>query len=146
MLHCEVTLVEVRLEKGGTGGCMECPPGLRPAPGQYLLAHAVGHDEALPGGPSAARTASLSLSGMWQPGRWNWPPRSRQDGPPVPACPCAARSGAVFACRFRPARWPWSAWMYRLTACCPWPTWPWSGGSRGAVYAKRAQCAGWAAA
>jgi NAD(P)H-flavin reductase len=63
MLRCEVTLVEVRLEKGGTGGRMECPPGLRPAPGQYLLAHAVGHDEALPATLFAARTASLSLSG-----------------------------------------------------------------------------------
>jgi hypothetical protein len=63
MLRCEVTLVEVRLESGGMGGRMECPPGLRPDAGQYLLAHAVGQDEALPAALFAARTLSLSLSG-----------------------------------------------------------------------------------
>ncbi len=63
MLRCEVTLVEVRLENGGMGGRIECPPGLRPDPGQYLLAHAVGQDEALPAALFAARTLSLSLSG-----------------------------------------------------------------------------------
>ena len=63
MLRCEVTLVEVRLESGGMGGRMECPPGLRPDPGQYLLAHAVEQNEALPAALFAARTLSLSLSG-----------------------------------------------------------------------------------
>ena len=63
MLRCEVTLVEVRLESGGTGGRIECPPGLRPEPGQYLLAHALGQDEALPVALFAARALSLSLSG-----------------------------------------------------------------------------------
>jgi NAD(P)H-flavin reductase len=63
MLRCEVTLVEVRLESGGMGGRIECPPGLRPEPGQYLLAHAVGQDEAWPTALFAARTLSLSQSG-----------------------------------------------------------------------------------
>lgn len=63
MLRCEVTLVEVRLESGGTGGRMECPPGLRPSAGQYLLAHAIGQDEALPTALFAARTLSLNVSG-----------------------------------------------------------------------------------
>lgn len=63
MLRCEVTLVEVRMESGGTGGRIACPPGLRPDPGQYLLAHAPGQDEALPTALFAARALSLSLSG-----------------------------------------------------------------------------------
>ena len=47
------------------GGRIDCPPGLRPDPGQYLLAHAVERDEALPAALFVARTLSLSFPGMW---------------------------------------------------------------------------------
>ncbi len=66
MLRCEVTLLEVRLENGGLiGGRIECPPGLRPAPGQYLLAHtaAPGGGEALPTALFAARLAGMGYDG-----------------------------------------------------------------------------------
>jgi hypothetical protein len=56
MLRAEITLLEVRLEgEGLIGGLIECPPGLQPAPGQYLLAHAIGCAEPLPSALFAAR-------------------------------------------------------------------------------------------
>jgi NAD(P)H-flavin reductase len=58
MQRCTVTLREVRLESGGQiSGVLECPAGLRPAPGQYILAHAPGRDETLPTTLFAARMA-----------------------------------------------------------------------------------------
>jgi dihydroorotate dehydrogenase electron transfer subunit len=49
MQRAEITLTEVRLDPDGLlSGLVECPPGLAPAPGQYLLAHASGSAETLP--------------------------------------------------------------------------------------------------
>lgn len=42
------TLLELRLETGGLGGRISCPPGMRPAPGQYLTAASFDFPEALP--------------------------------------------------------------------------------------------------
>ena len=56
MQRAEIALLEVRLEgEGLLGGRVECPPGLLPAPGQYLLAHAAGSAEPLPTPVFAAR-------------------------------------------------------------------------------------------
>jgi hypothetical protein len=70
MLRCEVTLTEVRLESGGwVSGRIECPPGLRPAPGQYLLAHPAGRtDDPLPTVLFGARAYPLARNGEITPG------------------------------------------------------------------------------
>ena len=70
MQRAEIVLLEVRLEgEGLTGGRIECPPGLLPAPGQYLLAHVAGGAEPLPSAlfaarwlPGAASTGELELA------------------------------------------------------------------------------------
>ena len=70
MQRAEITLLEVCLEDEGLmGGRIECPPGLRPAPGQYLLAHAAGMAEPLPSTlfparfrPGDASSAELELA------------------------------------------------------------------------------------
>jgi len=50
MQRAEITLLEVRLDaQHQLSGVVECPPSLAPGPGQYLLAHAVGSAEPLPG-------------------------------------------------------------------------------------------------
>jgi dihydroorotate dehydrogenase electron transfer subunit len=49
MQRAEITLLEVRLDAPHQlSGVVECPPGLAPGPGQYLLAHAVGSTDPLP--------------------------------------------------------------------------------------------------
>lgn len=49
MQRMEILLSEVRLDQDGLlSGLVECPPGLAPGPGQYLLARACGSAEALP--------------------------------------------------------------------------------------------------
>lgn len=64
MQRCEVTLVETRLESDGAiSGRITCPPGLRPDPGQYLLAHGIGQNESLPAALFAARALSLTAAG-----------------------------------------------------------------------------------
>jgi len=66
MLRCVVTLLEVRLEQGGgMSGRIDCPPGLRPAPGQYLLAYAAaaGGGEALPTALFSARLPGIARGG-----------------------------------------------------------------------------------
>jgi hypothetical protein len=84
MLRCEVSLTEVRLENGGwISGRMECPPGLRPAPGQYLLAQPLdrgpfGPPEPLPTVLFPARTYPLARSGEIAPGELEL-------APPLPA-------------------------------------------------------------
>lgn len=63
MQRCETTLLEVRLENGGwMSGRNQCPSGLYPGPGQYLLAHAIGQDETL-ATPLFAARALLKLTG-----------------------------------------------------------------------------------
>jgi dihydroorotate dehydrogenase electron transfer subunit len=63
MQRYETTLLEVRLENGGwISGRIQCPPGLYPGPGQYLLAHAIGQDETL-ATPIFAARALLKLAG-----------------------------------------------------------------------------------
>lgn len=55
MVKVEVELLEIRMAgEGLVSGRIECPPGLRPGPGQYLLAHAVKKNEALPSALFAA--------------------------------------------------------------------------------------------
>jgi dihydroorotate dehydrogenase electron transfer subunit len=69
MQRCEVILKEVRLESGGqVSGQIYCPAGLRPGPGQYLLAHAPGREEALPTPVFAARYLPAAPAGEGQPG------------------------------------------------------------------------------
>jgi dihydroorotate dehydrogenase electron transfer subunit len=73
MQRCEVTLLEVRLERGGwKSGRIECPADLRLGPGQYLMAHAVGPshggDEAIPTSLFAARGLPLLADGTPAPG------------------------------------------------------------------------------
>ncbi len=71
MQRCEVTLLEVRLENGAaaqTSGRITCPAELRPGPGQYLLAHAPGRDEALPVSLFGARGFPLQADGSPAPG------------------------------------------------------------------------------
>jgi hypothetical protein len=46
---------ELRLEPEGLGGRIDCPAGLRPAPGQYLLASRPGADETVPAALFAGR-------------------------------------------------------------------------------------------
>jgi dihydroorotate dehydrogenase electron transfer subunit len=63
MQRYETTLLEVRLENGGwVSGRIQCPPGLYPGPGQYVLAHAIGQDETL-ATPLFAARALLKLAG-----------------------------------------------------------------------------------
>jgi dihydroorotate dehydrogenase electron transfer subunit len=79
MQRCEVTLLEVRLENGGwRSGRIECPADLRPAPGQYLLAHAPGRDEVLPSSLFGARGLPLLADGTPAPGELEL-------APPLPA-------------------------------------------------------------
>lgn len=42
------TITELRLEAGGLSGRIHCPPGLRPAPGQYLAATSLDYSQPLP--------------------------------------------------------------------------------------------------
>lgn len=61
------TILELRLETEGLSGQITCPPKLRPAPGQYLVAASPDPGEALPtvlfpGGFSAPVQASSTLS------------------------------------------------------------------------------------
>lgn len=60
------TILELRLEPEGLGGQITCPPGLHPAPGQYLVAAGPDPGEALPamlfpGGISAAGSTDAAL-------------------------------------------------------------------------------------
>lgn len=41
-------IIELHLEAGGLGGWIDCPPGIRPQPGQYLLASGPDPAEPLP--------------------------------------------------------------------------------------------------
>ncbi len=41
-------IMELHLESGGLGGWIDCPPGMRPQPGQYLLASSPDVSEPLP--------------------------------------------------------------------------------------------------
>lgn len=41
-------LLEIRQEAGGLSGTLACPPGMHPAPGQYLLASSLSPHEAAP--------------------------------------------------------------------------------------------------
>lgn len=68
MQRCETTLFEVRLDhNGGISGRIQCPPTLYPAPGQYLLAHAIGQDETLATPLFAARALRKSGGEETQP-------------------------------------------------------------------------------
>jgi NAD(P)H-flavin reductase len=42
------TIIEIRLEAGEMGGRISYPPGMRPAPGQYLVASSANSDDPLP--------------------------------------------------------------------------------------------------
>ncbi len=59
MQRVQVNILEVRLAAPGlVGGRIECPPGLRPAAGQYLLGQALGAEAVLPAALFAARLAT----------------------------------------------------------------------------------------
>ncbi len=57
-------ITEIRLETGGLGGRIACPPGLRPVPGQYLVASSIGSLDPLPVAlfPSIIETGALCIA------------------------------------------------------------------------------------
>lgn len=67
-------IYEIRMEPGGTGGLISLPPGLRPGPGQYMLASSAGGEEGLPvviypaGWQDGRLAAAPPLPPAWQAG------------------------------------------------------------------------------
>ncbi len=74
-MQADGTIKELILLDGRPAAWIRCPPGLIPAPGQYLLAHADGSEAALAAAVFAANTSSegfltaLPVPADWTPGR-----------------------------------------------------------------------------
>ncbi len=74
MTATQASIVEIQQHPGGTALLLALPPGMRPAPGQYLLATAADADAILPvalypAGLSDARAAFLAAEPVnWLPG------------------------------------------------------------------------------
>lgn len=58
------TIIELRLEPDGLSGRISCPPGMRPAPGQYLIASGPDPREPLPAVlfPSRVMEAAIDIA------------------------------------------------------------------------------------